>query len=43
LPTLAIAIIDAPRPLGVNHLDLPHTPFRIWHALNDSKTDDFSK
>jgi carbon-monoxide dehydrogenase large subunit len=28
------AILDALRPAGVNHLDMPATPERIWKALN---------
>ncbi len=34
VPTLANAIIDALHPLGVNHIDLPLSPSRIWEAIN---------
>lgn len=37
VPTLANAVIDALRPLGINHLDLPLSPSRIWGAIATSK------
>jgi carbon-monoxide dehydrogenase large subunit len=33
LPVLANAVIDALRPLGIQHLDMPLTPMKLWHAL----------
>jgi carbon-monoxide dehydrogenase large subunit len=33
LPALVNAVIDALRPLGVTHLDMPLTPSRLWHAM----------
>ena len=33
LPTLMNAILDALRPLGINSLDMPATPSRVWQAL----------
>ncbi len=27
------ALVDALRPLGVTHLDMPATPQRIWAAM----------
>ncbi len=33
LPTLMNAMIDALRPLGIAHLDMPATPARVWQAL----------
>jgi carbon-monoxide dehydrogenase large subunit len=33
IPTLANAVIDALRPLGINHLDFPYSPARIWQAI----------
>jgi carbon-monoxide dehydrogenase large subunit len=33
LPALSLAVLDALRPLGVGHMDLPYTPSRIWHAI----------
>jgi carbon-monoxide dehydrogenase large subunit len=37
VPTLANAIIDALRPLGVNQLDLPYTPVKLWNAIHAAK------
>jgi len=33
IPTLANAVIDALRPLGIHHLDFPYSPARIWQAI----------
>ncbi|OFW01271.1 MAG: carbon monoxide dehydrogenase [Acidobacteria bacterium RIFCSPLOWO2_02_FULL_68_18] len=33
-PAIANAVIDALRPLGVKHLDMPLTPEKIWRAIN---------
>jgi carbon-monoxide dehydrogenase large subunit len=32
-PTVMNAILDALRPLGVEHLDMPATPRRVWEAI----------
>jgi carbon-monoxide dehydrogenase large subunit len=32
-PAVAGAVLDALLPLGVEHLDLPLTPAKIWHAI----------
>ena len=32
-PTVINAIIDALRPLGVEHIDMPATPPRVWEAI----------
>ena len=37
LPTLMNAIVDALRPLGVSHLDMPATPARVWQAMRSGK------
>jgi aerobic carbon-monoxide dehydrogenase large subunit len=34
-PAVINAVIDALRPLGVEHLDMPATPDRVWQALQD--------
>ena len=34
IPTLANAVIDALRPLGINHLDFPYSPARLWSAVH---------
>jgi carbon-monoxide dehydrogenase large subunit len=33
VPTIANAVIDALRPLGINHLDFPFSPARVWAAI----------
>ena len=33
IPTLANAVINALRPLGIHHLDFPYSPARIWNAI----------
>jgi carbon-monoxide dehydrogenase large subunit len=37
LPSLTNAVIDALRPLGVQHLDMPLTPAKLWHAIHSAK------
>jgi carbon-monoxide dehydrogenase large subunit len=37
IPSLANAVLDALRPLGVGHLDLPLTPAKLWHAIQAAK------
>jgi carbon-monoxide dehydrogenase large subunit len=36
-PTVVNAVLDALRDLGVEHLDMPLTPARIWQAPNGAK------
>jgi len=36
-PALINAVLDALRPLGVDHVDMPATPGRVWGALRDAK------
>ena len=38
LPTLANAALDALRPLGIQHLDMPLTPSKLWHAMQAATT-----
>ena len=33
LPALVNAVLDALRPLGIRHLDMPLTPARLWTAI----------
>ena len=35
LPTAMNAILDALRPSGVRHLDMPASAQRVWQALQD--------
>jgi len=37
IPTVANAVIDALRPLGIHHLDFPYSPKRIWQAIAKAK------
>ncbi|MGE0255383.1 MAG: xanthine dehydrogenase family protein molybdopterin-binding subunit [Alphaproteobacteria bacterium] len=37
LPALMNAILDALRPLGVKHLDMPATPERVWQAIQAAR------
>jgi len=32
-PTIVNAVLDALRPLGVEHIDMPVTPARVWSAI----------
>jgi carbon-monoxide dehydrogenase large subunit len=32
-PAIVNAVLDALRPLGVEHIDMPATPHRVWHAI----------
>ena len=40
VPATANAVIDALRVLGINTLDFPYTPDRIWHAIRAAKGKD---
>ncbi len=31
------AVVDALAPLGIDHIDMPATPSRVWHAIQDAK------
>jgi len=33
----ANAVMDALRPLGIRHLDMPYTPDRIWRAIHEAR------
>jgi carbon-monoxide dehydrogenase large subunit len=37
LPALVNATVDALRPLGIDHLDMPFTPCRLWQALRRAR------
>ena len=37
LPALTSAVLDALRPLGVEWLDMPATPERVWRAIRDAR------
>ena len=35
-PAVQNAVVDALSHLGVRHIDMPATPGRIWHAIQDA-------
>ncbi len=35
-PAVVNAVMDALRPLGIRHLDMPLSPAKIWHAIQDA-------
>jgi carbon-monoxide dehydrogenase large subunit len=37
VPTVANAVLDALRPLGITHLDFPYTAARIWEAIQAAR------
>jgi len=37
VPAAANAVLDALRPLGIDRLDLPYTPARVWHAISAAR------
>ena len=37
VPAVANAVIDALRHLGIDSLDFPYTPDRVWHAIREAK------
>jgi aerobic carbon-monoxide dehydrogenase large subunit len=37
LPAVANAVIDALSDYGIRHLEMPMTPSRIWHAIQNAK------
>ena len=36
-PAVIGAILDALRPLGIEHIDMPATPNKIWHAIHGAR------
>ena len=36
-PAIMNAILDALGPLGVDHLDMPATPLRVWQAIHSQQ------
>ena len=37
LPATINAVVDALKPLGIRHLDMPATPERIWRAIQQAR------
>jgi carbon-monoxide dehydrogenase large subunit len=38
-PAVMNAVVDALRPLGIDHVDMPATPARIWEAIRRARTE----
>jgi aerobic carbon-monoxide dehydrogenase large subunit len=38
-PAVQNAVVDALRPFGVRHVDMPCTPERVWRAIQDGAVD----
>ena len=38
-PAIVNAVLDALRPLGVEHVDMPLTPSRVWNAIRAARQD----
>jgi aerobic carbon-monoxide dehydrogenase large subunit len=36
-PAVISAILDALRPLGIEHIDMPATPNKIWYAIQGAR------
>ncbi len=36
-PAVINAIVDALAPMGVTHIDMPASPYRVWQAIQDAK------
>jgi carbon-monoxide dehydrogenase large subunit len=36
-PTIVNAVIDALRPVGVDYMDMPLTPLRVWQAIQEAQ------
>jgi carbon-monoxide dehydrogenase large subunit len=36
--TIVNAVVDALRPLGVKHIDMPLRPKRVWQAIQDAQS-----
>jgi aerobic carbon-monoxide dehydrogenase large subunit len=37
--TIVNAVLDALAPLGIEHIDMPATPERVWRAIRSARTD----
>jgi carbon-monoxide dehydrogenase large subunit len=37
-PAVVGAVMDALRPFGIRHIDMPLTPEKIWRAINNNPT-----
>ena len=37
VPTIANAVINALRSAGIDHIDMPFTPAKVWRAINKGR------
>lgn len=37
--TIVNAVLDALAPLGIEHIDMPLTPERVWRAMRSARPD----
>ena len=37
-PAMVNAVCDALSGLGIDHIDMPMTPEKVWRAIQDAKT-----
>ena len=37
LPAIMNAVLDALRPVGVKHIDMPLSPPRVWAAIKEAR------
>ncbi|MEM7374436.1 MAG: aerobic carbon-monoxide dehydrogenase large subunit [Bacteroidota bacterium] len=38
-PAIANAIVDALSPLGITHMDIPITPYKVWKAIQEAENN----
>jgi carbon-monoxide dehydrogenase large subunit len=38
LPAITNAVVDALSALGIRHIEMPATPFRVWQAIQAART-----
>jgi aerobic carbon-monoxide dehydrogenase large subunit len=37
LPAIMNALVDALSEFGIRHIDMPATPFRVWHTIRQAR------
>jgi carbon-monoxide dehydrogenase large subunit len=37
-PAALSAVVDAVAHLGIRHIDMPATPFRVWTAIREARS-----
>jgi carbon-monoxide dehydrogenase large subunit len=41
-PAVLNAVVDAVRPFGIDHIDMPATPMKVWRAIQSGSGFDAS-